>query len=75
MANQLDYICILDFEANCMKKGVPEPQEIVEFPVLLVDASTGDVRDTFHRYVKPDVHPKISEFCTELTGITRDMVN
>ena len=57
-----------------MKKGKPTPQAIIEFPVLLVNASTGEVEDTFHTYVKPDVHPKISQFCTELTGITREMV-
>lgn len=75
MAKQIDYICVLDFEANCMKKGTPDPQEIIEFPVLLVDACAGDVRDIFHTYVKPDVHPNISQFCTDLTGITREIVN
>lgn len=75
MGELLDYICVLDFEANCMRKGIPTPQEIIEFPVLLVHASSGNLEGIFHTYVKPDVHPKISQFCTQLTGITRAMVN
>lgn len=74
MAAPLDYICVLDFEANCMKRGTPTPQEIIEFPVLLVNARTGEVEDFFHTYVKPDVHPNISQFCTDLTGITRSLL-
>lgn len=31
-------------------------------------------RIRFHRYVKPVAHPALTPFCTELTGITQDMV-
>ena len=27
--------------------------------------------DEFHSYVKPVLNPKLSEFCTQLTGITQ----
>jgi len=75
MTEPFDYICVLNFEANCMQTKIPTPQEIIEFPVLLVNVRTGEVEDAFHNYVKPDVHPKISQYCTKLTGITREMVN
>jgi hypothetical protein len=28
---------------------------------------------SFQRYVRPDQHPRLSAFCTELTSITQDM--
>jgi len=72
----LDYLCVLDFEATCNEDGpVPIPQEIIEFPVLLLNIKTGRVEDTFHHYVRPDVHPRLSPFCTSLTGITQDVVD
>jgi inhibitor of KinA sporulation pathway (predicted exonuclease) len=29
---------------------------------------------SFHRYVKPTFNPGLSSFCTELTGITQEMI-
>uniref|UniRef100_A0AAY4B759 Exonuclease domain-containing protein n=1 Tax=Denticeps clupeoides TaxID=299321 RepID=A0AAY4B759_9TELE len=46
----------------------------VEFPAVLVDTSTGRVESEFHAYVQPQEHPVLSEFCTELTGITQSQV-
>nr|VZI10581.1 unnamed protein product [Spirometra erinaceieuropaei] len=69
------WFLVLDFEATCNKGQPPDPQEIIEFPVLKIDAGTLDVVDTFHRYVRPVFHPKLSDFCTQLTGIIQDMVD
>lgn len=71
----VDYLAVLDFEATCVEKGRLQPQEIIEFPTLLVDVETGEVEDVFHFYVKPDVHPKLSVFCTELTGIRQKTID
>ena len=43
---------VLDFEANCLQGVKINPQEIIEFPCLLVDAETYRVVDTFHKYIK-----------------------
>lgn len=43
----------------------------VEFPAVLLNTSTGDIESEFHTYVQPQEHPTLSEFCTELTGITQ----
>eukprot|EP00747_Dinoflagellata_sp_TGD_P107522 gnl/TRDRNA2_/TRDRNA2_170153_c2_seq1.p1 gnl/TRDRNA2_/TRDRNA2_170153_c2~~gnl/TRDRNA2_/TRDRNA2_170153_c2_seq1.p1 ORF type:complete len:239 (+),score=27.22 gnl/TRDRNA2_/TRDRNA2_170153_c2_seq1:96-719(+) len=51
------------------------PQEIIEFPILMVNAATLETEATFHYYVKPQVHPVLSAFCTELTGITQRQVD
>ncbi|XP_071288779.1 3'-5' exoribonuclease 1-like [Agelaius tricolor] len=31
--------------------------------------------DTFQQYVKPEINPKLSDFCISLTGITQDIVD
>lgn len=71
-----DYFLVLDFEATCSaEKGVPTPQEIIEFPVLKVNGQTFETESTFHSYVQPQAHPQLTSFCTELTGIVQDMVD
>ena len=71
----VDYLCILDFEATCCHGKQPKPQEIIEFPTLLMNVKTGEIEREFHFYIKPDVHPTLSEFCTELTGITQEIID
>ncbi|KAM7419665.1 hypothetical protein PAMA_016655 [Pampus argenteus] len=46
----------------------------IEFPAVLLNTSTGEVESEFHTYVQPQEHPVLSEFCTELTGITQRQV-
>uniref|UniRef100_A0A914S3Q7 Exonuclease domain-containing protein n=1 Tax=Parascaris equorum TaxID=6256 RepID=A0A914S3Q7_PAREQ len=31
--------------------------------------------DTFHSHVRPRINPKLSEFCSRLTGVTQEMVD
>lgn len=70
------YLCVLDFEATCERNSPPpRPQEIIEFPVVLLDTHTLTVVDEFHQYVRPIHHPKLTDFCTELTGITQAQVD
>ena len=73
----LDYILVLDFEAQCLEGKKLECQEIVEFPVVVIDVAKKEiVKDfQFHYYVKPTVVPEVTQFCTELTGITQSMVD
>ncbi|NXR02551.1 ERI2 exoribonuclease, partial [Sagittarius serpentarius] len=47
----------------------------VEFPAVLLNTSTGEIESEFHTYVQPQEHPILSEFCTELTGITQNQVD
>ena len=72
---KIEYYLVLDFEATCDENRTPKPQEIIEFPVLKVNASTMETEATFHSYVQPTAHPILTPFCTQLTGITQDMVN
>lgn len=50
-------------------------QEVIEFPVVLLDVKTRQVKSTFHTYVKPTLDPQLTDFCTELTGITQEQVD
>ncbi|XP_009579239.1 PREDICTED: ERI1 exoribonuclease 3, partial [Fulmarus glacialis] len=34
-----------------------------------------EIESTFHMYVQPVVHPQLTPFCTELTGIIQGMVD
>ena len=68
------HFLVLDFEANCLRGEQIDPQEIIEFPCLMVDSEDFSVVSQFHQYVKPVGVASITPFCTELTGITQDMV-
>lgn len=53
-----------------------ECQEIIEFPVVPYNTETMQLEsDPFHEYIKPTVVPEITEFCTQLTGITQQTVD
>ncbi|XP_021090799.1 ERI1 exoribonuclease 3 isoform X5 [Mesocricetus auratus] len=51
------------------------PGEIIEFPILKLNGRTMEIESTFHMYVQPVVHPQLTPFCTELTGIIQAMVD
>eukprot|EP00045_Choanoeca_perplexa_P008712 m.81983 g.81983 ORF g.81983 m.81983 type:complete len:196 (+) comp14588_c0_seq2:76-663(+) len=71
----MDYLIVLDFEATCEKDKRIQPQEIIEWPSVLIDVKQRRVVDEFHTYVRPTHHPRLSSFCTELTGITQSQVD
>ena len=67
-----DIVCVIDFEATCERDVSDQVQEIIEFPAFIVDLNQRSVVSTFHEFVKPK--GVISEFCTELTGITTSVI-
>ncbi|NXT76168.1 ERI2 exoribonuclease, partial [Zapornia atra] len=69
------YFIVIDFESTCWRDAARRSPEIIEFPAVLLNASTGDIEAEFHTYVQPQEHPLLSEFCTELTGITQNQVD
>ncbi|XP_008292116.1 ERI1 exoribonuclease 2 isoform X2 [Stegastes partitus] len=75
VSNQtFSYLIVIDFESTCWREKNNYSQEIIEFPAVLLNTSTGAVESEFHTYVQPQEHPILSEFCTELTGITQTQV-
>ncbi len=69
------YLVVLDFEATCQERGRPQPQEIIEFPSVVLDTEALAVVDRIQLYVRPLVLPELSRFCTELTGIEQATVD
>lgn len=75
VAAGFDTVVVLDFEATCQPGGAPRPQEVIEFPSVLVSLQGRAVVDTFSSFVRPVHHPTLSDFCTELTGIRQEDVD
>lgn len=73
---KVDYFLVLDFEGvNNKYHGGPDIMEIIEFPVLKVNAQTFETESIFHSYVQPTIHTQLNPVCTEITGITQSMVD
>lgn len=75
MAKKLDKIIVVDVESTCWENATPEGQEsdIIEIGICLLDVQTGEITDNRGIFVKPE-HSEISDFCTQLTTITPEMV-
>lgn len=65
---------VLDLEATCWQGKAPAPNEIIEIGAVCVDENA-EVIDEFVTFVKPSKSTQLSDFCTELTSITQDMVD
>lgn len=72
--SKLRHLLVLDFEATCGDE-IKGQNEIIEFPTLVYNLENDEVQATFHEYVRPVVHPRLTRFCTNLTGITQDVVD
>ncbi|KAK8849620.1 hypothetical protein IAR55_004955 [Kwoniella newhampshirensis] len=77
------FLCF-DVEATCRPgKEFDYPNEIIEFPVVLLRWSEPDQDgkkrlekiDSFRSYVRPTWRPNLTDFCTSLTGITQNTVD
>jgi ERI1 exoribonuclease 3 len=70
-----EYICILDFEATCWYDN--SDHEIIEFPSVLLRWQDSEIKEVsrFQQFVKPLNNPIVSDFCTELTGITQKQID
>ena len=77
MKHENDILIIVDLEATCCKKGhiAREDMEIIEIGACAVDLNDFNVVDDFQLFIRPVVHTKLTEFCTELTGIEQSIVD
>ena len=66
---------VLDFEATCGDEGPVRPQEIIEYPSVLVALDTLEIVDEFTSFVRPYHNPQLTEFCRKLTSITQEDVD
>lgn len=63
------HLIVLDFEATCCNTNPPKPQEIIEFPSVLLCLKTFKIVDEFQAFVKPIHNPQLTDFCTNFTSI------
>lgn len=73
--NELDYLFVIDFECTCDEYKRLKIQEIIEFPIIVIDLKQMAIVDKFHSFVKPTIYPTLTPFCTQLTGITQEKVD
>ncbi|MBL8034566.1 MAG: exonuclease domain-containing protein [Leptospiraceae bacterium] len=66
----------LDLEATCAKDGgiARNERETIEIGAVALDAERR-VLSEFQEYIRPVLHRNLTEFCTELTGITQATVD
>jgi len=71
-----DKIIIIDLEATCWKGQIPdgEVNEIIEIGLSVLDTVSGEISKNQGILVKPQFS-KVSNFCTELTTITQDILD
>jgi inhibitor of KinA sporulation pathway (predicted exonuclease) len=67
---------VVDVEATCWADGAPPGavSEIIEIGLTVVDLAAG-ARVARHGILVRPVRSTVSEFCTELTGLTQDEVD
>ena len=67
------HIVVVDIEHTCAMDGSipPEERETIEIGAVLIDTCSLQIIDEFSELIRPITHPEISQFCTELTGITQ----
>jgi inhibitor of KinA sporulation pathway (predicted exonuclease) len=70
-------LLVVDLEATCWAegRGPREDMETIEFGAVLVRMSDLQPIDERSWFIKPKLHPVLSEFCTQLTSITQGQVN
>lgn len=61
--------------ATCDEDRSFGPQEIIEFPVVMLNTKTLETECVFHSYVRPERNPALTRFCTNLTGIEQKEVD
>lgn len=71
------YIFCVDVEATCSSdSAVPREQmEVIEFGGVLLDRDTMEVVERIEFFIKPILHPVLTDFCKELTHITQQQVD
>lgn len=72
---EFDFIAVVDFECTCEENVSKYPNEIIEFPLVLINVREQTIIDKFQYYCQPTINPILSEFCKKLTGIQQQNVD
>lgn len=70
----MNYI-ILDLEATCWEdRTLKHTSEIIEIGAVRVNENR-EITGEFSRFIRPQLHPVLSEFCKSLTTITQEEID
>lgn len=71
------FAAVIDLELTCWEDSAltKSQGEITEIGVVLVDMETLDIVGEYTSTVKPKNFPELTEYCTNLTGITQDEID
>jgi inhibitor of KinA sporulation pathway (predicted exonuclease) len=71
------HLLVVDLEATCWTdaRWPRSDMETIEFGAALVDMAHLTILDARSWFIRPRVHPELSAFCIDLTGITQAEVN
>lgn len=70
----MDFI-IFDLEATCWSgNNLGKSQEIIEIGAVRISA-VGEYQGQFQKFVRPFMHPNLSAYCQELTGIQQEQID
>ena len=74
-ADEMTHLILVDIEATCWKGWEnAEEMETIEIGAVKLDASL-EVIDQFTIFVRPVIHPQLSEFCVNFTSIQQSDVD
>ncbi|RON55587.1 3'-5' exonuclease [Pseudomonas frederiksbergensis] len=74
-----DFMLCIDLEATCDELMeaenlralivIPDEMETIEIGLAVIDLRKMETVEVFQRYVRPVLHPTLTDFCTNLTSI------
>ncbi|MDJ0736579.1 MAG: 3'-5' exonuclease [Nostocaceae cyanobacterium] len=72
-----NYFLIIDLEATCSNDNTirRREMEIIEIGAVMLNRLTWKIDSEFQQFIKPVRHPKLTDFCTELTTIQQQDVD
>ena len=72
-----DYYLIVDLEATCADdNSIPrQKMEMIEIGAVMLNSKTLDVESEYQIFIKPILHPVLTEFCKSLTSISQENVD
>ena len=75
MDSNYTHAIVLDFEATCDDRSRPRPQEIIEFPSVLISLKSLEFIDEFQAFIRPVHNPVLTTFCKNFTSIQQSDVD
>lgn len=76
MTHEPKHLMVVDLEATCSrdKSIARDNREIIEIGAVMVAVEKWQPVEEFQSFVRPVIHPELTDFCTQLTGISQEDV-